>query len=390
MPTHKPKLLRVTTHDISLNSLLKGQLRFLNDHFEVVGVAADTGKLKMVGEREGVRVVNLPMHREISLKADLRCLWLMYRLLRRERPAIVHANTPKGSLLAMVAGWLAGVPHRVYTVTGLRYQGASGNLRRVLQAMERLSCRFATNVIPEGRGVKEALEKDGITRKPLRVVLNGNINGIDTAFFNPAALCAPAQPVSEKREAIRKELNLSPTDFTFVFIGRIVSDKGMNELAACLRRLEGRCKLILVGRFETTLDPLHDGGEDFFKTSPDVRYVGYQADVRPYLLAADALVFPSYREGFPNVVLQAGAMNLPAIVTDINGCNEIVSEGKNGVIIPPRDPEALYRAMLRFLDHPDEVQACARQAREMITSRYEQREVWQALLQRYEEIMQKR
>lgn len=387
MTTQKTKIIRVTTHDISLNGLLKGQLRFLNQHFDVVGVAADTGELDTVREREGVRVVNLPMHREISLVADLRCLLKMYRLLRRERPDIVHANTPKGSLLAMVAGWAARVPHRIYTVTGLRYQGASGNLRRILQAMERLSCRFATDVIPEGEGVKRALEQDGITRKPLSVVHNGNINGIDTAYFSPDALCAQGQTAEEKRAEIRSSLRLAPSDFAFIFIGRIVTDKGMNELAASLQRLEGRAKLILVGNFETSLDPLPADVEHYLKNSPDVRYVGYQTDVRPYLLAADALAFPSYREGFPNVVLQAGAMGLPAIVTDINGCNEIITERHNGTIIPPRNADDLYNAMQHFLTHPDEVRTMAANARQAITARYEQKDVWQALLKRYEEIL---
>ena len=182
---------------------------------------------------------------------------------------------------------------------------------------------------------------------------------------------------------------MTDEDFAFIFIGRIVRDKGMNELAQAMRKLQEshpQCKLILVGRFETELDPLADGNEDFFKQSPNVRFVGYQSDVRPYLLAADALVFPSYREGFPNVVLQAGAMKLPSIVTDINGCNEIIQNSINGVIISPRDKESLINAMITFMESPEKIKNMAAQARPLITSRYEQRDVWEALRKMYESL----
>lgn len=388
----KKKLIRVTTSDVSLDSLIKGQLHFMNQYYEVVGLSNNTGRLMNVSEREGVRVIEVPMHREISLGADLKCLWKLCKIFKRERPFIVHANTPKGSLLAMMAGKLTCVPHRIYTVTGLRYQGAQGMLRWILMTMERITCFCATKVIPEGNGVKMALEHDHITKKPLKVVLNGNINGIDTEYFSVESVVRvdETQPtptdVANKRAAIRESLGLSADDFAFVFVGRIVGDKGMNELAACMRQLQGshpKCKLILVGRFETEFDPLDNGIEDFFKSASNVVYVGYQKDVRPYFLAADALVFPSYREGFPNVVMQAGSMKLPSIVTDINGCNEIVTDGINGKIIPPRDSEALLKMMENFLDDLTATNSMARNARAIIQSRYEQRQVWEALREEY-------
>lgn len=378
----KKKLIRVTTADISLDMLLKGQLRYLNQYFEVVGLAADTGVLQKVAQREGIRTIEVPMHREIALGSDLKCLLKLIRIFRKEKPWAVHSNTPKGSLLSMMAAKAARVPNRIYTVTGLRYQGETGAKRTLLKAMERLTCACATKVIPEGRGVKEALQKDGITRKPLEVILNGNINGIDTEYFSREAL-----PIS--RDEMRRELGLQDGDFAFIFIGRIVRDKGMNELAEAMQSLEKahpECKLILVGSFEPELDPLDEGNEEYFRTSGSVRYVGYQSDVRPYLLAADALVFPSYREGFPNVVMQAGAMGLPSIVTDINGCNEIILEGENGRVIAPRNAEVLMNMMAWFLEHPAEVAQMAKDARTMISSRYEQRAVWNALLAMYQKL----
>ena len=375
----KKKIIRVTTADISLAGLLKGQLRFLNQQFEVVGIAADTGVLEFVGEREGIRVIDVPMHREISLWNDLKCLFILIRLFWKEKPHIVHSNTPKGSLLSMIAATVAIVPHRIYTVTGLRYQGASGFGRWLLKTMERITCLFATKVIPEGKGVKETLQKDNITRKPLKVIHNGNINGIDLSYFSPDA-CT----VSKKE--MRDDLGIDNEDFAFIFIGRIVRDKGMNELADAMRDLSDShpmCKLILVGSFESDLDPLASGNEGFLRSSPNVIFVGRQTDVRAYLLAADALVFPSYREGFPNVVIQAGAMGLPAIVSDINGCNEIIIDDVNGRIIPSKNVDALKDMMKWFIDNRDSVGRMAEKSRSMIQARYEQKSVWTELLKMY-------
>ncbi|WP_315349326.1 glycosyltransferase family 4 protein [Hoylesella saccharolytica] len=387
----KQKLIRVTTSDISLNILIRGQMQFMNQFYEVIGLSNNTGKLADVAKREGIRVIEVPMHREISLWSDLKCLIQLYKIFRNERPFIVHANTPKGSLLSMVAGKLAHIPHRIYTVTGLRYQGTEGLLRQILITMERITCLCATKVIPEGKGVKGALEQDHITNKSLQVVYNGNINGIDTAYFSEKETVKDWKEkyIADKtlRASIRISLKFKPDDFVFIFIGRIVADKGMNELAGCMRRLKTKypfCKLILVGTFESALDPLTEDNENFFKTDSNIRFVGFQTDVRPYMLAADTLVFPSYREGFPNVVLQAGSMGLPAIVTDINGCNEIIIDGKNGKVIPPKNEMALFQMMQYFLEKKEAVTAMAAEARSMIQQRYEQINVWKELLKVYQ------
>lgn len=394
----KRKLIRVTTSDISLDSLIKGQLKFLSSEFEVIGVSNNTGVLAMVGEREGIRTIEVPMHREISLFSDIKCLWLLYKLFRKEKPDIVHANTPKGSMLSMIASKLASVPHRLYTVTGLRYQGASGLFRTLLMAMERISCYCATKVIPEGEGVKKTLLKDNITSKEMHIIYNGNINGIDTIYFSEQAtieqikqsLNLSKETDSEKvRELFRESIGLSKNDFAFIFIGRIVNDKGMHELAGAFNKLipiYPHCKLILVGNFEHELDPLDRKDLDFLQNNRNIKLMGYQRDVRPFLFAANAFTFPSYREGFPNVVMQAGAMGLASIVTNINGCNEIIKNGENGIIIPPRNTTELFIAIKDFIENPQKKQLMAEKAREMIRSRYEQQDVWNALLKTYREL----
>ncbi|WP_456104982.1 glycosyltransferase family 4 protein [Prevotella sp.] len=406
---YRKKLIRITTADISLNSLLKGQLKFLNQYFDVIGVAKDTGVLKEVSEREGIRVVDAPLERPISLVKDIKGLWFLYRLFRKEKPWCVHANTPKGSLLAMIAAWVARVPYRVYTVTGLRYQGAHGVLRMILKTMERLSCLFATNVIPEGQGVLQCLKRDNITKKALKVIHYGNINGKDTEFFSRDNTIQTAslkqadkqiylRNLSEKeaRSLVRSELGFSNNDFIFVFIGRLVNDKGLGELADALRKLEDEkleIKLLLIGEIDGEDDALAKDKLNYLMQSKNIKYIGVQSDIRPYLMASDVLVFPSYREGFPNVPLEAGALGLPAIVTNINGSNEIIEDGVNGKIIQaPLDNNGmrvnditneLYTMMKWFYCHSEEVKRMGDNARPIICERYEQHNVWKALLNMY-------
>lgn len=378
----RKKLIRVTTVSQSLADFLVGQLKFLNQYFEVVGVTCDDGFIQLVRDREGIRVEEVHIEREINLWSDIKSLWALYRLFRKEKPEIVHTNTPKGSLLSMLAAKAARVPHRIYLVTGLRYQGASGTFRTLLKTMEKITCWAANKVIPEGLGVKKILMDDHITKKPLEVVHYGNINGKDTAYYS----FEETRKKYGEREDFRANMGVKPDDFAFVFVGRITGDKGMNELAEAMKALVPKypqLKLILVGPYEKDLDPITPEAEAFFENSEAVVITGNQVDVRPYLMAADALVFPSYREGFPNVPLEAGCLGLPSIVTDINGCNEAIIEGENGIIIPPKDADRLQKAMEVFLTNPALVAQMAGKARQLIVSRYKQEDVWAALLEMY-------
>ena len=370
----KQKLYRLTTISCSFKELLKGQLEYMNNHYDVTAVAADTGTLAEVGEVEGVRTVDVPMAREIALWRDLKSLVALYRLFRQERPYIVHANTPKASLLGMVAAWLARVPNRVYTVTGLRFETTSGLLRFVLKSMERVTCMCATRVIPEGDGVKATLRREYITRKPLQKILNGNINGVNLAYYDRTT------------EVMAEAESMKSAKLTFIFVGRIVRDKGVNELIEAFDRLSARygdVRLMIVGRFEDRLDPISSVARETIERNKDIVLAGYQHDVRPYLAASDILVLPSYREGFPNVVIQAGAMGLPSIVTDISGSNEIIVDGMNGIVVPKRSVDRLYEAMVAVVEDREMLRRLSSVARTMVATRYAQHDVWRATLQMY-------
>ncbi len=374
----KKKIIRAATVAGSLR-LLKGQLRFLSDHYEVVAIGSGVEQLKQVEEEEGVRTVEVPMERKISLWKDVRSLLRLVRLFREERPHIVHSMTPKAGLLCMIAARITGVPIRVHTFTGLLFPTATGIKRRILIATDRITCWCATHIIPEGEGVKKDLIVHGITRKPIAVVGNGNVNGIDLAFFDPQ-LYTP-----DFISAQRASIGLTDDDFVFIFVGRLVKDKGLNELIAAFRKIENpHAKLLLVGRYEPDLDPLETETMEEIKSNPDIVEVGWQTDVRPWLALSHTFILPSYREGFPNVVLQAGAMGLPSIVTDINGSNEIIIDGENGLIIPGRDETALLQAMNKVLKQKNQYIANREKNRSMIANRFEQKALWKALLSQYQ------
>jgi len=382
LKSEKNKVFRTSTIPVSLDNLLQGQLHFLNQHFNVVAVSGNDKHLERIAVREKVTVKPITMQRNISLFADLISLWRLYLLLKKEKPTIIHSMTPKAGLLSMVAGKLARVPIRIHTFTGLIFPSKKGLLRKIIIAMDKILCICATNVYPEGQGVKNDLLQYKITKKPLQVLANGNINGVNTSYFDTDKVT-----FIEKQE-LRTCLKILETDFVFIFVGRLVGDKGINELVKAFSLLQNsNCKLLLVGPFESHLDPLYSNTLETIENNPRIINVGFQEDVRSYFAISHCLVFPSYREGFPNVVLQAGSMNLPSIVTDINGCNEIIEEGINGIIIPPKNIESLYLAMQKMLLDDVFRNQLKKNARRKIVVKYEQHIVWEALLKEYKRLL---
>lgn len=292
------KLIRTATVSISLDILLKGQLAFLKDHYEVVAVSGKDSHLDSVSSREGVRTIPVSFQRQISPFKDFVSLLKLYKVLRKEKPLIVHSITPKAGLLTMIAAYFAGVPIRIHTFTGLVFPYKKGFIHHLLLFLDKVLCRFATHIIPEGEGVKKDLLAFKVTKKPLKVIANGNVNGIDLDFFNPNKVSQVEQ------EKLKQQLHINSTDFVFVFVGRLVSDKGINELVAAFETFSSKnsnSKLLLVGPLENDLDPLLQKTKDTISNNKAIISVGFQTDVRPFLAISNVFVFPSYREGFPNV-----------------------------------------------------------------------------------------
>ncbi|MDR2204756.1 MAG: glycosyltransferase family 4 protein [Flavobacteriaceae bacterium] len=380
------KLVRITTVPISLKILLKGQLKFMSKYFEVTGIASPGKELEEVKMDEEIQVMPVNMSRKITPIKDLQSLWHIYRFLRKEKPQIVHTHTPKAGIIGMLAAKLAKIPHRLHTVAGLPLMETSGIKRKILDIVEKITYRCATKIYPNSKGLYDFILKNNYTDgRKLKIIASGSSNGIDTDFFSP-------EQISEKqKQNLKQKLNLKNSDFVFIFVGRLVKDKGINELISVFKNLDQKnAKLLLVGNFEPRLDPLLPETSKEIENNPNIISVGFQNDVRPYFAISDALVFPSYREGFPNVVMQAGAMELPSIVTDINGCNEIIIEGKNGIIIPVKNAEAIEQAMKKMFDDKNLYEKLKQNARPMIVSRYEQKMIWKALLEEYRSLLEEK
>ena len=376
------KLVRITTVPMSLFILLRSQLKFMSNHFEVVAISSNGPGLEQVGQQTGLRTVGINMTREITPIRDLVALFSLYSFLKREKPAIVHTHTPKAGILGMLAARLAGVPLRLHTVAGMPLLIKTGATRKVLEIVEKITYGCATNVYPNSHLMKQIIVDNGFCEpEKLKVIGNGSSNGIDTKYFDPSRFDS-----SSIRSELRDSLKISQNDLVFCFIGRIVADKGIHELIEAFERLAAEnkgVKLVLLGPFERHLDPLDKWAEDRINNNDQIIWIDFKTDVRPYFIMSDIFVFPSHREGFPNVVMQAGAMGLPSIVSDINGCSEIIEEGENGTIIPVKNAEALYKAMLNLLSKPHVRQKMAACSRELVVQKYDESFVQNELLKEY-------
>lgn len=381
------KIIRSATVPISLNTFCKGMLRELDDKYgEVIALSSAEDELYVLGNREKVRTIAVDMCRQMSIAKDFVALFRLIKVFMKERPDMVHSMTPKAGLLCMMAAWITRVPRRVHTFTGLVFPTSTGIKRRILMFTDWLTCACATHIIPEGEGVKRDLLDNGITSKSLKVLGYGNVRGVDLARWDNRR-----DDIQVHAKEICSQLRLQDK-FVFLFVGRLVGDKGINELVEAFSQLNKDypdTRLMLVGRYEDELDPIKDESKDIIKKSPAILELGpkYEDELVAYYAAADCFVFPSYREGFPNTVLEAGAMGLPSIVTDINGSREIVTSGENGIVIPSKSVPALLSSMRQMIDNKAEAVVMGERARTIVASRYEQGFVRKCLYDFYDEIL---
>jgi glycosyltransferase involved in cell wall biosynthesis len=376
----KVRLLRITTVPISLTTLLKGQLSFLQQHnFEVLTVSSPGPETSLL-KAEGLKHAVIVMTRQITPLRDLWALWKLVGLIRKFKPTIVHTHTPKAGLLGMMAAWLCGVPVRMHTVAGLPWMESKGSMRTLLKWTEKITYRCATRVYPNSHSLlKFLLNELKLNSSKLKVIGSGSSNGVDEQHFNRALVS------QEKVKEISGRFSIGVNDIVFCFVGRIVRDKGIKELVESFTQLDVIPKtwLFLVGQKEGDLDPLPEKTLRLIADNPNIIETGFQADVRPWLAISHVFVFPSYREGFPNVVMQAACMELPCIVSDINGCNEIIQHGQSGLIVPPKNVSVLKEAMLDIISRPDLGKAMGKQGREFVAANFSQQVMWDELLKEY-------
>ncbi|MCA0152992.1 glycosyltransferase family 4 protein [Winogradskyella vincentii] len=381
------KIIRITTVSSSLKGLLKGQLRFMNSHYEMIGIASDEDQhLKPYEKREGVKTIHVNMTRKITPIKDLISVYQLYKIIKKEKPLIVHTHTPKAGTVGMLAARLAGVKHRLHTIAGLPLVEATGFKRRILNAVEKFTYSCSTLVLPNSFGMKQIILDEGFCKESkLKVIGNGSSNGINTEQFNPETV------KKSDIEDLRAKIGISKGDIIFLFVGRIVKDKGIKELVESFNELTknfNNISLILVGPKEDHLDPLDAKTESVINSNTKIYCMGESNNVKPYYCLCDVFVFPSYREGFPNVVLEAGSMGKPCVVSDINGSNEIIRQNYNGLIVPKKDSKELTEAIRLLITDSNLLNTLAKNARVNIIQKYQRQAIWDELLQLYKSLEQ--
>lgn len=305
-------------------------------------VSADGREVDQVTKAEGVRHEVIPFTRKITPLTDLKCIWQLIQLFRKEQPDIVHTHTPKAGLLGMIAANLAGVKIRIHTLAGIPAMAAEGSKKTLLESAEKWTYSNATEIWPNSLGLKNFVVNQGLCpESKLRIIGKGSSNGVDLTKFNRDSL--------KENHLVAATMRIMPgeDDFIILCVGRLVRDKGIEELVSAFlnSKIVNRAKLVLLGSFEQDLNPLSPETVQAIQDHPRIIQIEWSDHVSHYLALADLLVHPSHREGFPNVILEAGAMQVPVICSDIIGNKDIISQQKTGLIFPVKDATVLKEAM---------------------------------------------
>ena len=375
----KRKFIIITTVPISLN-FFSGQIQILKKEFDVEVISSKGVIFDRFCEKEDISGTNIEMNREISLLSDLQSLYRLFNKFYKDKPNIIHGNTPKASLLSMLAGFMARVPIRVYYVHGLRYEGEVGLKKIILKSMESVSCLLATDIFSVSHGVREKLHEDNITKKNINLIKNGSVNGLNGNYFSP---------VNPEISNFKSIYNIEDNHFIFGFVGRVVKDKGIKELVLSfieINKKYNHTKLLLVGNYEDKLDPLDQAIKNEIETNENIIFTGFQSDIRPYLKMMNVFVSPSYREGFGISLMEAGAMNLPVITTDIIGCNEVIKDDYNGILIPSKSIPSLIVAMEQYIIDKNFYNKVVSRTRKFMLEKFEQNALWKETLKFYIEL----
>ncbi|HEX5328697.1 glycosyltransferase family 4 protein [Sulfuricurvum sp.] len=370
----KKKISIVLTVPLSIETWFKGQPRYLSDYYDIELITSYSNSIEKIKAHENVTVTLVDFTRQINPLKDLKILFELWRHFRHRRPDMVYSITPKAGLLGMIAAWLARVPHRLHLIVGLAYFGSSGKRRFLLKTIEKITYCFANHLYANSLNLPKIIARE-LTSKAVNVIGHGSVNGVDTDYFKDTMS-------TEEKSALRHNLTITEDAFVLLFTGRIVGDKGVNELVSAFDSLSStysKLTLLMVGDYEHHLDPISAETYELIQNHPRIRVVPFQHDIRPYFCISDLLVLPSYREGLPNVLIEGGSCGLVMIATDINGCNEVIKSGENGLLIEPKNTLNLIETVQKLLDHPNLYATLKQNARQSILERYDQHYYWDAL-----------
>ncbi|MBD8490989.1 glycosyltransferase family 4 protein [Echinicola sp. CAU 1574] len=380
-----PKIIRVTTVPISLKLLLSGQMKYLKDAgWDVLMVSADGKEVNEVKRKEGCEHSVIPFTRKITPLHDLVCLWKLFQLFKQEKPDIVHSHTPKAGLLGMIAAKFAGVKVRIHTVAGLPYVVTKDNKRKLLETMERWTFGHATHVWPNAKSLQDFIIKENLTEAAkVEVLGEGSSNGVDLERFNRDNL--------KENHLVAATMRVMPgdNDFIILAVGRLVKDKGIDELVTAFlnSKIVNHSKLVLLGDFEQELNPLDEETIRKIEDHPRIVQVNWSDHVEHYMAISDVLVHASHREGFPNVLLEAAAMQLPIICSDIMGNTDIVTNKKTGLVFPVKDKAVLKDAIEFAYVKREVMQGLTDQLYLDVTAKYGRKKMHALLLEKYRSLM---
>lgn len=383
---NKIKLLRITTIPLSLFILLEGQMGYMKkNNYDLIMISASGKHISSLVKREGCPHIIVPFSRQISLRQDLKCLWQLIRIIRKEKPDIVHTHTPKAGLLGMLAARLCGVKLKLHTIAGLPLMTAKGGKRKILEITEKLTYWSADYVLANSKSIMSFVKEHKFTNDvKLDMIGEGSSNGIDLKRFSK-------ETIQEKiLEKIKKRIAYDNKFKYILSVGRIVKDKGIIELIEAYLELSkyfDNLRLIIIGSLEEVRSEeiLPSNIKIELKRNPNIIHVDWSDEVEYYMDLADILVHASYREGFPNVPLQAGAMECPIICSEIPGNIDIVTNRKTGLYFETGNVNDLVKKIRYALSNDNLMQLYAKKLRKEVEYSFSREFIHEELLKFYQE-----
>jgi glycosyltransferase involved in cell wall biosynthesis len=343
--------------------VLKARLHALRSGgFRVVLISSPGPLLDSIQSEDGMATVAIPMRREIAPVRDMVSLWRLVGALRRLQPDLTEFSTPKAGLLGNLAAKWCRIPVRIYMLRGLRLETLTGWRRRVLLAAERIAAACAHRVVCNSESLRaKAIALQIADKSKLHLIGSGSSNGVDVERFSPGP------------DELRGRLGFAPRVPVIGFVGRLTRDKGLPELIEAFEHVSAAvplARLLLVGWFDESEDALSDELRARIDHHPSIVRTGFVEDTAPYYRAMDMMVLPTWREGFPNVVLEAAATGIPVITTFSTGSRDAVLPEVTGVLIPAGYPQAIAEAVLRLIRRPDERHRMGRAARAWVIDEF--------------------
>lgn len=384
---HQKKICIVTTVDSSLYVLFPGFFPLLLEKgFEVVGICADGPWLEKV-RAQGIRVITVPMERGFAPWSDLKCFCELYRIFRREKFDLIHYSTPKAALLAGLAGRAVHCPALLCTLRGLGYMAFGGLKRLIGKFCERIACRCAHYVIAISKSLKKQAAKEKLLpANRINILGVGSSKGVNIDQFQ-----RNEKNIAEAKK-IRRQFNIDDNGIVLGYAGRLTEEKGIVELINAftgLRKIYSNLHLLLIGHIDQR-SPFSQETSELLNASQYIHVIPFKDNLPDYLAVMDILVLPSYREGFGNSLIEASAMQVPVVATDIPGCRDAVIDGTTGILVKPRDIVSLRKTLNELIENPSKRMEMGRRGRQWVAENFDRNLVWSRQIKLYEQLLRQR